>query len=723
MTATEEGTASRVRLARAAIGIQDGQNSRSLRATLRAGGSGWYVLTALGVLAIVDQFQGAAFAILAPEIGRTLGLGKTDLAAVVAVKTLAVTLCTLPVAAAVQSGRRRAWVVVVTAVAWSILTLFTGFVTTLPLLLLVLVADGVSTASVTTIHQPLLLDSYPPQARVRVLSAYRTWEVSGAIATPLIVGALSTWARFTWRGTFIAMGAASLLACLVAIRLRDPGMGVRDEAQVRKVLGADPLTGGDGGLGSSLGFFEIVRRLTLIPTIRRVLIANALLGMTQIPLSTFLVFFLADRWRLSVGGRSAFFAVIQLVSVLALVAFGRYGERWFRDDPARLVRASASVFMVATVAVCGGFLIPSFLLMGLCFALSGALFTTLGPALATALLSCIPSTFRPHAAALTGVSYAAVGGTGGLFLLGGVDQRYGTVGIVTVLAASGLAVAAVVRAASRTINQDLDAMLLQLVEQQDAQALVAAGLRPPLLNCRGVDFSYGQVQVLFGVDFTVADGEMVALLGTNGAGKSTLLRVISGLGLPSAGTVRLAGHDITYVDPERRVGMGVVQVPGGRATFEPLSVYDNLRMFGRAIGRGSAAASAGIEASFATFPRLHERRDQPASTLSGGERQMLGLCQALILSPRLLLIDELSLGLAPKVVGELIQMVQQINAGGTAVVLVEQSVNIALSVVERAYFMERGSVQFHGSARKLLARKDLLRSVFLEGAARSGRAR
>jgi ABC-type branched-subunit amino acid transport system ATPase component len=216
---------------------------------------------------------------------------------------------------------------------------------------------------------------------------------------------------------------------------------------------------------------------------------------------------------------------------------------------------------------------------------------------------------------------------------------------------------------------------------------------------------------------------MVALLGTNGAGKSTLLRVISGLGFPSGGTVRYRGTDVTYLDGQRRVGLGMVQVPGGRAVFDSLSVIDNLRLFGYAAPRSSGQVERGIERCFEVFPRLAERRDSLASRLSGGEQQMLGLSQAFVLQPSLLLIDELSLGLAPKVVGELLEMVRQINKTGTAVVLVEQSLNVALSLVDHAYFMEKGEIRFDGRADELAQRPDLLRSVFLEGAAKVMEAR
>jgi ABC-type branched-subunit amino acid transport system ATPase component len=150
-----------------------------------------------------------------------------------------------------------------------------------------------------------------------------------------------------------------------------------------------------------------------------------------------------------------------------------------------------------------------------------------------------------------------------------------------------------------------------------------------------------------------------------------------------------------------------------------MSVVENLRTFGYTLGRDRAKVDAALDASFRAFPRLDERRNQAAATLSGGEQQMLGLAKAIMLRPRLLLIDELSLGLAPIVVGQLLDMVREINATGTAVVLVEQSVNIALSLVEHAYFMEKGEMRFDGPAQQLLERDDLLRAVFLEGASKA----
>ncbi len=284
------------------------------------------------------------------------------------------------------------------------------------------------------------------------------------------------------------------------------------------------------------------------------------------------------------------------------------------------------------------------------------------------------------------------------------------------IAIPGVLGALIIASAGKFIDNDLNRMIDEVLEDEEIRRIKVGGGRLPMLACRGINFSYGQLQVLFDVNFTVDDGEMVALLGVNGAGKSTLLKAISGIGLPTAGSVRYRGQEITYLDAERRLRLGITQIPGGRAVFGPMTVVENLRSYGYTMASERGSVDRAIDTCFEAFPRLHERRNSLASTLSGGEQQMLGLSKALMLRPRLLLIDELSLGLAPVIVGQLLDMVRQINADGTAVVLVEQSVNIALNLVEHAYFMEKGEMRFNGRAEELLARDDLLRAVFLHGA-------
>jgi ABC-type branched-subunit amino acid transport system ATPase component/MFS family permease len=706
--------------ARRALGISGSDDGVApLRDVVAGSGTGWYPLVALGLLVAVDQFQGWAFTILGPEISAALGVSKGSLAFLVLLKTLAIMVASLPMAAYVQRRPLRALVAKVAAFGLAIATLLSGFVASAGGLLLVLVTGGASSASVETVHRPLLVDSYPPEARVRALSAHRGAFAAGTVVASLLIGLVSGVLGFSWRGVFVAMGVLCVGAAVVSLRLRDPGYGRFDVERVRQVVRDEAASAGDAAPDQAqLGFFEIARRLLLIPTIRRLMAAWAVLGMMVFPLHTFLFFFLDDEWDMGPGARSLFVAGVWAFALPALAVFGRRGEAMFRTDPASVIRAVSVGLVVFVVAIAVAAASPWFVPMLLGFAVVFAVAALLQPALNIVMLSIIPPQMRPHASALAGIFLAGVGGIGGVVLLNGIDRRFGLAGAIVSMAVPGLVAALIMRNAARSVNADLDRMVDEIVEREEIEILQARGEHLPMLSCRHVDFSYGQLQVLFDVDFTVDDGEMVALLGTNGAGKSTLLRVISGLGLPSRGSVHYRGVDITYLDAERRLGLGITQIPGGKATFGPLTVLDNLRVYGHSLGRGNKALDAGIDATFEAFPRLAERRNQLATTLSGGEQQMLALGKAFILQPRLLLIDELSLGLAPKIVGELLEMVRRINAAGTAVVLVEQSVNIALSLVDHAYFMEKGEIRFDGPAADLLGRGDLLRSVFLEGASK-----
>jgi ABC-type branched-subunit amino acid transport system ATPase component len=239
-----------------------------------------------------------------------------------------------------------------------------------------------------------------------------------------------------------------------------------------------------------------------------------------------------------------------------------------------------------------------------------------------------------------------------------------------------------------------------------------AGGPPPLLEARGIDFSYGPLQVLFGASIEVAPGGTVALLGTNGAGKSTLLRVIAGLLAPAAGAVMHKGDDVTGLRADQRVRRGMTLVEGGRATFPSLTVLENLRMGAYPFLAEGDLVDARLADVLELFPQLRDRLSQAAGTLSGGEQQMMAVGRALMSGADLLLIDELSLGLAPIVMQEIVHVVEELVRRGVTLVLVEQSLNVALGLTERAYFMEKGEVRFSGPTVDLLERGDLVRSVF-----------
>jgi branched-chain amino acid transport system ATP-binding protein len=226
-----------------------------------------------------------------------------------------------------------------------------------------------------------------------------------------------------------------------------------------------------------------------------------------------------------------------------------------------------------------------------------------------------------------------------------------------------------------------------------------------LLQLRALASGYGRTEVLRGVDLDVNAGEIIALLGSNGAGKSTLNNTVSGLVRATRGTVHFEGRDITHAHYREIVRAGLIQVPEGRRIFPNLSVRENLELGSFARGRERRAAN--LERVFATFPRLAERLAQKAGTMSGGEQQMLAIGRGLMAEPRLLILDEPSLGLAPRLVEEMFVLVGQLNRQGLAVLLVEQNVGQSLDIADRAYVLDNGMIRFSGRPDELLARPEL----------------
>ena len=236
------------------------------------------------------------------------------------------------------------------------------------------------------------------------------------------------------------------------------------------------------------------------------------------------------------------------------------------------------------------------------------------------------------------------------------------------------------------------------------------------LSVRGLDVAYDKVQVLFGVDLDVRPGEITALLGTNGAGKSTLLRAIGGVAPVTAGSVHLGDVDLRALEPDQVAGAGIAQMPGGAGVFPSLTVEENLRVAAWGIRHDRERAAERIGEAQTRFPVLEGRAHDHAGDLSGGQQQQLALAMALLGEPEVLLIDELSLGLAPVVVAQLLDELRALRDRGTTIVIVEQSVNVALGVADHAYFMEKGAIRFSGPARELLQQPDLVKAIYLQGA-------
>ncbi|SMH54588.1 ABC transporter ATP-binding protein [Azospirillum agricola] len=231
-----------------------------------------------------------------------------------------------------------------------------------------------------------------------------------------------------------------------------------------------------------------------------------------------------------------------------------------------------------------------------------------------------------------------------------------------------------------------------------------------LLEIDGLNSHYGRIHALKSASLTVREGELVALVGANGAGKTTLLRTLSGVHPASSGAIRFDGCDITRMRASRRVAEGVVQVPEGRQLFGPQSVEDNLRL--GAFRRGSGRPAEDLERLYALFPMLKVKRDQPAGTLSGGQQQIVALARALMAKPRLLLLDEPSMGLAPLLVAEIFDAVQRLKREGTTILLVEQNAHAALAIADRGYVIETGEIVLSDSGAALLS-NERVRQAYL----------
>ena len=241
----------------------------------------------------------------------------------------------------------------------------------------------------------------------------------------------------------------------------------------------------------------------------------------------------------------------------------------------------------------------------------------------------------------------------------------------------------------------------------------AATAKKPMLDIKDIDVYYGAIHAIKGISLHVNEGEIVTLIGANGAGKSTTLRTISGLLAPKNGDIAFSGESIAGRKAHEIVKLGISQVPEGRRIFTEMTVLENLEL-GAFIRKDKEGIAADMKHVFELFPRLEERKSQEAGTLSGGEQQMLAMGRALMAKPRLLLLDEPSMGLAPLLIKEIFSIIENINKEGTTVLLVEQNANTALSIANRAYVLETGRITLSGDAKELAA-SEAVRKAYLGG--------
>jgi ABC-type branched-subunit amino acid transport system ATPase component/predicted MFS family arabinose efflux permease len=690
------------------LALETGPQRRKSLSAL-TGGVTLVPLAVLFTLNFVDEFDRVAFAALAPEIRDAFNLSDEGISTLRAVASVLSLFAALPIG--VLADRfNRVRISVAAGVAWGVAAVLTGVVPALFLLYLVRFLSGVGRISNESVHPSLLADYYPRQAHPRVFGLHR---LANAIAPVAGVLAGYVGATLGWRAAFFILAAPTAVALVVASRLREPARGES----------IDPELAAAEANQEAVSYAEARRQLFAVPTLRRLWLGAFFFGLGTLQLDTLLSLYFEKVFSFDALGRGWVQFVFGAGTVTGLVAGSRFANRAVAEGRRRrlpIVVGAATIPFFVGLMVIAASPVAAVGLVGAFLVSAGNGFYQ--PAYYTVVGTVAPPRVRTQSYAWAILFY----GAGGLSYLivfgafGGEDGSYRGLAVALAFLTSFAGVAAA--SAAKFFERDADraASTLQTAVRLNEARL--SGESDALLVCQGVDVAYDNVQVLFGVDLEVQRGEIVALLGTNGAGKSTLLKAISGLIDPIGGTIFFDGRDITHADAVAAARSGIVQVPGGKAVFPTLTVAEHFKASTWLYSdEPQEEIDSRVERVLEMFPRLRERWEQLAGDMSGGEQQQLALGMAFVAKPRLLIIDELSLGLAPTVVEQLLGIVRAIHAQGCTVILVEQSVNVALTIAERAYFMEKGEVRFSGPTAELLERGDILRSVFLEGAASASR--
>jgi branched-chain amino acid transport system ATP-binding protein len=668
-------------------------------------GAPLFPLATLFGLNAVDELDRQVFGVLGPDIRDHFGLSNTKLGILVALTLIGGLIVEVPLGYFADRLPRVRFAVIGAAL-WALFGFGTGLAPTVLILVFMRIGAGLGRAVVTPTHNSLIADYYPIESRTDAYGVHRLADPVGEFTGAAIGGLLAH--LFGWRVPFLVFIVPTLVFVVLGTRLREPKRGHFERAAggaSQEVTDTDDIPP---------SFAESVRILWAVGSLRRIWIALPFLAGSLIGFGTLVNLYYEEVFRLNASQRGIIIAIGAPFAALGLMGGIPLAGRLMLQDPGiglRLVGVIGVVVGAGFVVIAVAPVLWVAVVAGLVLRAVSSLIL---PSAYAALSLAIPPKVRGLGFAMSSVFILP-----GLLAIVLATYIADTWGIRQGLAFMGpvfFVGAFLIATAGKYVKSDINRVWTATATQAEALYERRRG-RSKLLLVRKVDVSYGQVQVLFNVDFEVDEGEIVALLGTNGAGKSTLLKTICALTEASNGAVVFDGRDATYAPPNEMAARGVVLMPGGQGVFPSLTVAENLRLAGWTHRRDSQGVERTTTDVLALFPILRERLDEPAANLSGGQQQMLSLGMAFIMKPRLLMIDELSLGLAPVVVEQLLGIVHRMKDDGITIILVEQSVNLALTLAETAYFMEKGEIRFHGPTAELLQRPDILRSVFLEGAA------
>ena len=668
------------------------------------GGQPAFPLFVLFGLNAVDELDRTAFGILLPEIRDAFGIDIATALSIVALSSVAALALQVPIAQYADRTNRIP-LVVVGALSWGFFSGMTGLATGLILLTVARSGSSLGKAVIDPTHNSLIADYYPIESRSRVYSFHRAANAVGAFVGPLTAGMLAFY--FSWRVPFLVFVIPTAIFAFLAMGLKNPTRGRWE----RQATGAsqDVIDTEE----EAPSFAESWRTAHKVRSLQRIWWSLPFLATSLIGFVTLAALLYEEKFGLDERARGIAAAVAEPFQLVGLVLGARIATRRFVGNVKGLIRFLASIAVVASVASAGFAFAPNIVVAVALNCVISASLAVIGPGVLAALSLAIPPRARATGFAIG--SLWVIPGLAVLPMIGWVADNWSIEVGMLVMIPMFLIGSLLLRSTADVIDDDI----AQVWQSAAARSAVLYDRRQGttnLLLLKGVEAGYDDRTVLHGIDLHLDEGEVVALLGTNGAGKSTLLKSISGIVEADRGAIVLDGRDITHAPPNEIAALGIVQMPGGQGVFGSLTVRENLDLAGWTHRRDADGVRTAIDEVLEMFPALATRLDAPAANLSGGQQQMLALAMSFVMRPRVLLIDELSLGLAPVVVGQLLPIVRRMADAGVTVVLVEQSVNVALTVAERAYFMERGQIRFDGPTAELLERPDLLRSVFLSAA-------
>ena len=682
----------------------------SLKKGLAMGG-GAATFVVLMILNSLDELQTAAIAVLAPDIRDTFGVSDGTITFIASSSGAFVVLGAIPMGWAADRMRRIP-IIGWASIVFAAMVTLSGMAVNAFSFFWARFGVGIAKANTIPVHSSTIADTYPIGIRGRIGAIDKGMGRLIAVISPILVGGIAAIANGPgevdgWRWTYYLLGIPVAIAAIAAFFLKEPQRGRWEKEDVlgESFTEDDPLP-----VSMDAAFSRLMR----IKTVKSVVVGFSALGFGLFTAPVLENLWLEDKFGLESFERGAWATAAGLFTVLSLVYVGPKFDRLWRENPTRTLHMIGALigfsaifkpiqWAMPTVPLFIAFSIPTLVMLNTAFAM-----------VSPVMQAIVPYRLRGSGTALITLYIFFIGGTGGGLISFMFADSWGPRVTTLVLTIPSAVLGGwIMYRGARHVRHDLSLNVQDLFDEQDEPRRATGDDEVPALQLNNIDFSYGPVQVLFDVAFEVRKGETLALLGTNGAGKSTILRVISGLGIPQRGVVRLGGRTVTYTSPQLRSRLGIQQLPGGNGVFPDMTVRQNLVMGSYIHRSDSVDVERRIASVLELFPDLERRQDQRASSMSGGQQQMLALARVLLHEPEILLIDELSLGLAPTVVQDLLELIERLQERGQTIILVEQSLNVALSIADRAIFLEKGEVRFAGSAQELLERDDLARAVFL----------